>query len=455
MMKCVEKTYKASAPFSLNPKQMQKSRFGSRYFESPEAEHEALAGKGEPLFSYNLVNLPRFPAVQRKESEDEEFQMKPSRSCPECEEEEIQAKSSGDRVTPTMQKQAEPKPNRTGMPNQMKAGIESLSGLDMSDVRVHANSNKPVKLNALAYTQGNEIHLGPGQERHLPHEAWHVVQQKQGRVHSEYFKKGYGINSDQYLEKEATNRGVIAASTLPIYHRNNNPKRISVRTTAPTIQLVGHTVVNIKTKQSKIVDERYRLQPDEVWQDEDARTHTSTPVPRGFQGDGPLFRDLTRPYALLAKQYGGQVIVSGSSVTGEKYVKGQEHSGIPFREESDIDVGIVSPRLWEDTSEIADSGFPESGSHTAEIERGTRANAQRTIGRDMGVRVFHAPPPRGYIERPHTPEQQRRYIPGPGGTRQEVTPESEIEKTKGELRAREWRERQKGKRSQPPIPDNT
>src|SRR6185503_18518282 len=69
-----------------------------------------------------------------------------------------------------------------GLPERLRAGIESLSGLDLSDVRVHANSDKPAQLNALAYAQGNDIHLGPGQERSLPHEAWHVVQQRQGRV---------------------------------------------------------------------------------------------------------------------------------------------------------------------------------------------------------------------------------------------------------------------------------
>ena len=67
------------------------------------------------------------------------------------------------------------------MPSQLKAGIETLSGVDISGVRVHRNSNKPAQLNALVYAQGNDIHLGPGQERHL-HEAWHVVQQRQGRV---------------------------------------------------------------------------------------------------------------------------------------------------------------------------------------------------------------------------------------------------------------------------------
>jgi hypothetical protein len=28
---------------------------------------------------------------------------------------------------------------------------------------------------------GTDIHVGPGQEQHLPHEAWHVVQEKKRR----------------------------------------------------------------------------------------------------------------------------------------------------------------------------------------------------------------------------------------------------------------------------------
>jgi hypothetical protein len=83
--------------------------------------------------------------------------------------------------------------NDTGMPNQLKAGIESLSGMDMSDVRVHRNSDKPAQLSALAYAQGNDIHLGPGQEQHLPHEVWHVVQQRQGRVRETVQMAGVGV----------------------------------------------------------------------------------------------------------------------------------------------------------------------------------------------------------------------------------------------------------------------
>lgn len=74
------------------------------------------------------------------------------------------------------------KSSTSGLPGQLKAGIESLSGMSMDHVKVNYNSDKPAQLNAHAYAQGSDIHVAPGQEQHLPHEAWHVVQQAQGRV---------------------------------------------------------------------------------------------------------------------------------------------------------------------------------------------------------------------------------------------------------------------------------
>jgi hypothetical protein len=70
-------------------------------------------------------------------------------------------------------------------------------------VRVYYGSSKPAQLQALAYTQGTDIHVGSGQEQHLAHEAWHVVQQKQGRVPPTLQAKGIPINDDEGLEKEA------------------------------------------------------------------------------------------------------------------------------------------------------------------------------------------------------------------------------------------------------------
>jgi|GEM_PF-5475348 len=84
--------------------------------------------------------------------------------------------------TPAADSQNSDSTETGGLPYPLKAGIEILSGLPMHDVRVHYNSEKPAQLQAHAYAQGNDIHVASGQEQHLPHEAWHVVQQKLGRV---------------------------------------------------------------------------------------------------------------------------------------------------------------------------------------------------------------------------------------------------------------------------------
>ncbi|HEY0891746.1 MAG TPA: DUF4157 domain-containing protein [Cellvibrio sp.] len=109
--------------------------------------------------------------------------------------------------------QREQKPNNTGMPDNLKSGIENLSGYSMDDVKVHYNSDRPAQLNAHAYAQGTDIHVAPGQEQHLPHEAWHVVQQKQGRVQpTMQMKAGVPVNDDVSLESEADVMGAKALS---------------------------------------------------------------------------------------------------------------------------------------------------------------------------------------------------------------------------------------------------
>ena len=93
--------------------------------------------------------------------------------------------------------------NKTGLSDNHISSLESKSGFDMSDIRVYRNSDKPAGVGALAYTQGSDIYVGPGQEKHVPHEAWHVVQQKQGRVQATTSFKGVAINDNSGLEHEA------------------------------------------------------------------------------------------------------------------------------------------------------------------------------------------------------------------------------------------------------------
>ncbi|HAS39200.1 MAG TPA: hypothetical protein DCS93_01915 [Microscillaceae bacterium] len=123
--------------------------------------------------------------------------------------------------------------NNTGLPNQLKAGIEHLSGYAMDDVNVHYNSSKPAQLKAEAYAQGTNIHLGPGQEHHLPHEAWHVVQQKQGIVKPSVQMKGISINTDQGLEREADLMGAKALQTPSASATPQKTSALSGQSSAP------------------------------------------------------------------------------------------------------------------------------------------------------------------------------------------------------------------------------
>jgi len=109
----------------------------------------------------------------------------------------------------------QPRQNLTGLPDALKSGVENLSGYSLDDVRVHYNSAQPAQLRAHAYAQGTDIHVAPGQEQHLPHEAWHVVQQKQGRVRATTQLKGQGLSDDAGLEREADQMGRRAAQAPP------------------------------------------------------------------------------------------------------------------------------------------------------------------------------------------------------------------------------------------------
>ncbi|GGH08093.1 eCIS core domain-containing protein [Pedobacter zeae] len=101
---------------------------------------------------------------------------------------------------------------KKNLPENLKNGIEALSAISMDNVRVHFNADKPAQLAASTYAQGTDIHIAQDQGEHLPHEAWHLVQQKQGRVKATAQSKSNTIvNDDAGLEKEADEMGSKAA----------------------------------------------------------------------------------------------------------------------------------------------------------------------------------------------------------------------------------------------------
>lgn len=171
-------------------------------------------------------------AVAQLAAPEEELQMKAAPGAAQLvgEEDELQMKSAAQLAGPEDELQMKAAPaavqleeaprNDTGLPDRLRAGIESLSGYSMDGVKVHYNSSQPAQLNALAYAQGTDIHVGPGQEQHLPHEAWHIVQQAQGRVQPTRQMKGSTpVNDDPGLEAEADRMGALAAGAAPAAQR--------------------------------------------------------------------------------------------------------------------------------------------------------------------------------------------------------------------------------------------
>jgi hypothetical protein len=118
--------------------------------------------------------------------------------------------------------------NATGLPDRLKAGVEHLGGVGLDDVRVHRGSPLPAHFDADAHTRGSEIHLAPGQENLLAHEAWHVVQQRRGRVRPTTRMGGHPINDDLGLEREADVMGQRALANTagpygePLDHRERH-----------------------------------------------------------------------------------------------------------------------------------------------------------------------------------------------------------------------------------------
>lgn len=173
-------------------------------------------------------------------------------------------------------------PNHTGLPDALKSGIEARSGMSLDDVRVHNNSPKPAQLQALAYTQGTDIHVAPGQERHIPHEAWHVVQKKQERVRPTSQAAGAATNDDQSLEREADRMGSKSLrGNAPVGNLHNKTmsqagyqmpvQRISIRKTGANVSrsvtdIDGlATLVNLPkaTVLKKVSDNVYYMHFDE------------------------------------------------------------------------------------------------------------------------------------------------------------------------------------------------
>ena len=179
----------------------------------------------------------------------------------------MQLQAKADNFSALFQTPVQAKANHTGLPDKLKSGIENLSGYSMDDVKVHYNSPEPAQLQAHAFAQGNQIHVASGQEKHLPHEAWHVVQQKQGRVKpTRQLKEAVAINDDEGLEKEADVMGARALQLKPdktnvyaVSSKNDENIQARFKTPVEAQGVVQREILLHNTQNSNVMKQAVKL----------------------------------------------------------------------------------------------------------------------------------------------------------------------------------------------------
>jgi hypothetical protein len=145
----------------------------------------------------------------------------------------------GKSIAPPTQKKSDG--NGSALPDKVQKKMENAFGSDFSDVKIHSNSSKASQLKAQAFTQGNNIHFAPGKynpesqsgQTLLGHELTHVEQQRAGKVKPTTQAKGFTINDDANLEKEADQKGAMAAKGQVVSEKSRSTQLKSNNSNQP------------------------------------------------------------------------------------------------------------------------------------------------------------------------------------------------------------------------------
>ncbi|MDX2282632.1 MAG: DUF4157 domain-containing protein [Bacteroidia bacterium] len=281
-----------------------------------------------------------------------------------------------------------------GLPLQLKAGVESLSGMDMGDVQVHYNSAEPARYGALAYAQGSDIHLGPGQEQHLAHEAWHVVQQKQGRVRPTLQMKGADLNDDPALEREADRMGAAASRQgyRALQRRRLDPGKPAPRV-APIARKVIQRAMGFEFETGYVITRGgANLQKLDVVKDygdglkmeADVRSTGDSVIemvldPPVQENDSKKFGKVLRRFQSVGDEMDGKR--QGGAFSFGKYQVTPAFSG--FEGSPQITGGVSFSKLFEFLSEVANPDAHKTDPHADAIKdvmsTGNKAQAQSAV----------------------------------------------------------------------------
>jgi hypothetical protein len=128
-------------------------------------------GSGESLFQF-IDNRPEVIAQRKLQ--------KIANKCPQ-DKLVSQLLAKVHKQAPLDNNSLQKKENSTSLPVNLNAGNANLSGYSMEDMKNHGNCDKPAQFIAAGYEKGTAIHLASGQDKSLPHKAWHVRPQKPAR----------------------------------------------------------------------------------------------------------------------------------------------------------------------------------------------------------------------------------------------------------------------------------
>ena len=267
-------------------------------------------------------------------------------------------------ISAPVQKKEEKEGN---LPNDIQMKMEDAFETDFSDVTVHQDSAAARDLQAVAYTQENEIHFAPGHnpfssfgQEVLGHELSHVVQQKSGIVQTTHQESGFNVNADEKLEKQADTEGKKAANGQKVNSGKpliSNPVSNSVQKKSQPIQLWRDLPGQARVERTVAPD------TDAAWR---AVENAIGQVVGGFTGS--VINELR---ALLIGQISEQLSGGLGTITINNF---KTYGGINFTWRGDIRFKIEGEQEiaggGTSTSTIGSGGTTTTGSSTADAQTG-------------------------------------------------------------------------------------
>lgn len=241
-------------------------------------------------------------------------------------------------------------PNRTGLPDNLKSGMERLSGQSLDHVKVHYNSSKPAAVQAHAYAQGSDIHLASGQEKHLPHELGHVVQQMEGRVKPTTSVGGMAVNDNPSLENEATEMGNRAVNILA----PNKEILDSIQTSGTISQLNKRESHNELPNYENGSIVPLQLNKHRTYFENVSLAHEEFTKVAQLKGPGSDAEDLNETIIRIIKNIGGSVLTVLGVLVGKSTGLAMIIAGVVKSTGIDDICDIIQTKiyLWEEASSL-------------------------------------------------------------------------------------------------------